>query len=437
MKPRLFAFSVFVAFLIPTGYARADIPVPPMAVRSITSHQSQGLGGPIQTITVWPGAGTNINFIPTGKIVKKVWLDDIRLLTIDFDGSMCAPGGGTGEQSCDSSGATVLHFRRINPIEVDMPHTDSTLLTAIVEVPGTSRDRELHQFRVTYGKRTPLYNTVTIYPDLKQTVAVGMGGFLQTQLGNINLGLQVAKSRKLLGRSQGNQRLELRVQNFLALVSTGTTLQSAAQQAGVSMELISKLAALGISATESSVLSDSSQQQSLTSTNSATVGAQPYTTNSSNAAMVSLPRKQLLQLPNFVTSPSAAAPNQNQLPVIAPIPEQLPTATSKPTNVLIQQKVASSNFNSFGGRSRRATAASSSQAPNYSQQAINDANAAAFGLTVARHKGQIDPDTLTWRQAQGAIRQLRLGKSREEAARLANISTSVLSQLIQWGQNRP
>jgi hypothetical protein len=70
-------------------------------------------------------------------------------------------------------------------------------------------------------------------------------------------------------------------------------------------------------------------------------------------------------------------------------------------------------------------------------QAIDDANAAAFGLIVAKHRGQINPNTLTWKKAQGAIRQMRLGKSRETAASLANIPVNVLTQLIEWGQNRP
>lgn len=80
---------------------------------------------------------------------------------------------------------------------------------------------------------------------------------------------------------------------------------------------------------------------------------------------------------------------------------------------------------------------SSSTKTKYLEQAIEDANAAAFGLVVAKREGQITPHTPTWRKAQDAIFLLRHGKTRQEAARRAGIPISVLMQLIAWGQNRP
>jgi len=80
---------------------------------------------------------------------------------------------------------------------------------------------------------------------------------------------------------------------------------------------------------------------------------------------------------------------------------------------------------------------SSTQSGKYLEQAISDANAAAFGLVVAKREGQINPYTTTWRKAQSAIFLLRHGKTRQEAARRAGIPISMLVQLIGWGQNRP
>ncbi len=80
---------------------------------------------------------------------------------------------------------------------------------------------------------------------------------------------------------------------------------------------------------------------------------------------------------------------------------------------------------------------SSTQSAKYLEQAISDANAAAFGLVVAKREGQINPYTTTWRKAQSAIFLLRHGKTRQEAARRAGIPISMLVQLIGWGQSRP
>lgn len=71
------------------------------------------------------------------------------------------------------------------------------------------------------------------------------------------------------------------------------------------------------------------------------------------------------------------------------------------------------------------------------QQAINDANAVAFGLTVARSRCEIKPRTTMWLKAQSAISLLRRGHTREEAARRSGVPLETLAQLIKWGQQRP
>jgi|GEM_PF-3882150 len=89
------------------------------------------------------------------------------------------------------------------------------------------------------------------------------------------------------------------------------------------------------------------------------------------------------------------------------------------------------------GRFFVAANSSSTQNTHYLQQAIEDANATAFGLVVAMHKGQINLYSSTWRKAQDAIILLRQGKTRQEAARRAGISMPIIAQLIEWGKNRP
>lgn len=402
--------------------AQADSPV-----QKVLSSEAQGLNNTLSTITVWAGAGANLNFIPTGEIVKKVWLDDPSQIVLDFDGPMCMQAG--GEDTCENSAATVVHLRRINTIKFpNLPQTASTLLSVITQTPRG--ERKLYQFRVAYGSGEPQHHTLAIYPD-SQVPTGGTNGLFQAQLQNVELGLQVAKARNLLGRSQGNQRLELRVQNFLTLVGAGTTPQIAAQQTGVSLRLISKLASLGTtSAQASQQIQSSAQNQSENPAKTSVTTTQPR---------IELLPEKTVQLPTFAVNPSVVKPTN--LTVRADKPPQVantPTLKQPPVKkpLLTPARSKPSNLTT-PKRSLIAAKSTLNPIPNHPKQAIDDANATAFGLVVARQKGQIAPNTTTWKKAQGAIRQLRLGKSREEAARRSGIKVSILIQLIEWGQTRP
>jgi hypothetical protein len=78
----------------------------------------------------------------------------------------------------------------------------------------------------------------------------------------------------------------------------------------------------------------------------------------------------------------------------------------------------------------------SSAVPSSNSVQRNDANAIAYGLTVAVSNGKIKPHSSTWSKTQDAIRLLRQGKSREKAASLSGVPVSVFNQLIEWGQSR-
>ena len=252
MKLSLFLTSCLLSastVVVPTSFARADSPVQ-TSVQKLNSSHAQGLTGILPTLTVWSGAGTNLNFIPTGEIVKKVWLDDPSQIVLDFDGPMCIMGSNGTQNNCSDSAATVIHLRRIPKLKFpNLPRTATTLLSVVTTTP--SGERKLYQFRIAYGTGNPQYHTIAIYPDpsiadLSRTPPViQLGGSRQASDDDIERGLQVAKARKLLGRSQGNQSLESKVQNFLALVRNGQSIQSAFKQAGVSMAVISKLGELG------------------------------------------------------------------------------------------------------------------------------------------------------------------------------------------------
>ena len=218
-------------------------------VERISTTRAQGLSGELPTITVWSGAGANLNLIPTGEIIKKAWLDDPSQIGLDSDEPLCVLSASSDDGDCANSAAQIIHLKRIHQIKFpNLPRTASTLLSVVTE--NKQGDRALYQFRVAYGKGNPEYHTVTIFPDAPTTLQnrtsfASPSSPQQPSLENIELGLQVAKSRRLLGASQGNLKLQKRVETFLTLARGGESLKAAVSKAGVSMQLILKLAEFG------------------------------------------------------------------------------------------------------------------------------------------------------------------------------------------------
>ncbi|MBW4560066.1 MAG: hypothetical protein KME32_02730 [Mojavia pulchra JT2-VF2] len=158
----LASLTFVAAMLFWAGRAVADNSV----LRSIFSCQAQGLGGAVPTIKIWYEQGTNLNFIPSGEKIKKVWLNDPSQVTIDFDGPMCAQFNQEGSGSvgdCQNSAANVIQLRRIKKLAIPgVVSTKNTLLTVITE----GQDKmKLYTFRVIYGNGDPEYHTLAVFPD--------------------------------------------------------------------------------------------------------------------------------------------------------------------------------------------------------------------------------------------------------------------------------
>ncbi|WP_341526916.1 hypothetical protein WKK05_30980 [Nostoc sp. UHCC 0302] len=135
-------------------------------LRSMFSCQAQGLGGVVPTIEVSYKQGTNLSFIQSGEVIKKVWLNDPSQVTIDFDGPVCMQFGqdaNTNAGDCQKSAANVMQLRRIPKLKIPgLPNTSNTLLTVVTEAQGKSK---LYTFRVLYGETDPGYHTLAIFPD--------------------------------------------------------------------------------------------------------------------------------------------------------------------------------------------------------------------------------------------------------------------------------
>lgn len=213
-----------------------SLPLPALAiapVKVISSEQARGQSGSLPIILVWPGSGTNLNFLPTGERIQRVWLDDPSRITLDFDSPLCQS---RESRNCAASSASIIHLKRIHPINwPGLPKTDATLLTVVTEGPA---GRQLYQFQVAYGTGKPQYTTLE--------VKTGGSGITATHgssdLRQIERGVKVAIERQLI---QPGSPLAIRLSHFLRLTRSGTPIPSAAQQAGISLALVQKLASLG------------------------------------------------------------------------------------------------------------------------------------------------------------------------------------------------
>lgn len=246
-------------------------------VRTISAEEAKGQEAQIPTLTIWRDTGLNLNFISTGEVVKKVWLDDISQIVVDFDSNLCQSQTG-GQENCEDTetmGASVIHLRRINPINFpQIPKTQTTLLSVVTQ--GQGGRRNLYQFRIAYGKGTPQYVSVNVVPrengvldQIQQKAAIAPPPVrpipvkpqqvqplpslqtatasppLEERIRHIKTGLVQAQKSNLIGRQRRNLYLTKRVEQFLNLVSKGRSVEDSARQAGIPVHFVNTLEEMG------------------------------------------------------------------------------------------------------------------------------------------------------------------------------------------------
>lgn len=198
-------------------------PASAQRIQSIFASRAQDGAAPM--LTVHPGYGLNLSFITTGEKIRKAWLDDPSQITLDFDSK--------------PPNATLIHLRNI--VALNFPSLRrspdrTTLLTIITD------SNKLYQFKLKASEGMPKYTTLAVISDQRGTPKIEISAYRSGSLEDVERGLQVARSGKLLDT---RTTLISRVQNFTALVRNGESLTTAASKAGVSMALITKLADMG------------------------------------------------------------------------------------------------------------------------------------------------------------------------------------------------
>ena len=202
--------------------------------------QSATQTAPQTTIPLYRGEGVTLNFRLTGETIQRAWLDDPSQTTLDFDDARCVI-------AAEGCAASILHLRRINPINFPgLPTSDVTSLTVVT-------NNSLYSFRLTFpNSGSPIYSVLNIQPENRnasssslQTLPLSPTAPQLTSsesLEAIEQGLSVAINRGLLTETDP---LWQRTQTFLSLLRDGLSPQTAAQQAGVSQALILRLVEMG------------------------------------------------------------------------------------------------------------------------------------------------------------------------------------------------
>lgn len=195
--------------------------------RTVSTETARGETN-LTTVEIYPGHGVTLNFRPTEDFVRRAWLDDPSQVTLDFDDGRCLT-------TADECAATVIHLRRIHPLEFPgLPATATTTLTVVT-------DAEVYAFQLAFpDSGSPSYRIVNIEPEITPTQPIAIAGTPGAQL--VEQGLAVAQQRQLI--AAGDPLWE-RVQAFLVQLKQGVSLSEATQATGISAALVFQLAELG------------------------------------------------------------------------------------------------------------------------------------------------------------------------------------------------
>ena len=250
MKNRLSQLTIFLCLFGGNYTHTLPVGANELAVKQVTVAEAEGRTAPPVLVELPPGYGMTLSFIPSGDRIEKVWFDNPAFATLDVDGCLSGLGAAAGETSpsgCSSPGATVLHLRRINKLTVPgLPDTNRTLLTAVA-VERASGRRRVYLFRVVPAPKTS-YQIIEVVPSSASSSKTLANYRLLTDAATdwqvFQRGLDVAlQQRSIVSR----QPLFQRIQTFLLKVKNGERVASAAEAAGISLQLVERLRSLGSS----------------------------------------------------------------------------------------------------------------------------------------------------------------------------------------------
>lgn len=394
-----------------------------LPTRTVFAEQAQGVSGSGVNLEVPPGYGLTINFIETGETVKQAWIGDPSRFVFSSNGNLC-PQGLQDSTNCTNTGATVIFLRQIKPVDFPVLVSSSdggTQLTLITEGIEGQKQYSFGLSAVSRGK--PKYTTLIIKPDSEKQDLAPLIPSRQPPIVRPSILDQLPTTTSSI------QRQTTFAQN--PSLNTATNEQPLAVPAPPPSFARAATRVPSDPTPQTDWTPEPQRPPVRTSTPKRwSLREQPLASPTSTKLAASS-TQQTVTIPNPPSSPSKISQQPRATAIRSPL-------ATKPQQRIAKPKVPRIT-DSRVTREHTTVAINSSvvQANKDPQQSTDDANAIAFGLRTANENGQIKTRSAMWRKAQSAIRLLRRGKTRVEAAQIANIPQNTLEQLIKWGQQRP
>lgn len=307
--------------------------------------------------------GVLLDFSRTGERIEKISIDYPGYVVVDH----CLV-----TKSCSDRHSPIIRLFRSTGINFpDIPPAKTTMLS--VETTDSQGQYYSYPFSVTTGEGGSLVNKILIENEPNDIPFED--GILRRNTEastTIALGLEEAISKSFLVDPQLKERIDY----YIQLLEAGTNSNDAAQRAGISPELVTRLAQLG----QAKALAANSRQQRFSS------------------PPISLPTEQLKNKnQDFHESNEASASSTSG---IAPLLKSPVSVTQKPSYELPQHHL--------------------------------QADTLARGLMIARLEKTVSDGVAA--QIQDAIRFLRRGQSIAAAARYSGLRVETINQLLLAGR---
>jgi len=222
------------------------LPVNATIVQTLPSDTLQGENA-LPTISLPLGHTVNLNFIPSGEIVRQVHLDDRSRVVISFDSPLCPPNA-TGD--C-RAGATVIYLRQISkPIAFSSRAIASyraegysnSMMTIITTRPDGG-NRKLYQFELRYLNGSTAIRTIQITSNAPRLPPIARPPQLssQSQVQRIRSGLAIATARNLI---LPDSAIRKPLKQFFQLIDSGSSFENATTQSEIPPEFLDWLQTL-------------------------------------------------------------------------------------------------------------------------------------------------------------------------------------------------
>ena len=242
-----FLFLLPIALLIPLSF-----PVQASVVKTIPSQDLQGENA-LPTINLPLGHTVNLNFIPSGEIIRQVHLDDRSRVVASFDSPLC-PYSATGDGSC-RAGATVVYLRQISkPIAFGQraiasygAEGYSNSMMSIITTRPDGSNRKLYQFELRYLSGSTATRTIQITTGTSRSSpsllprASPRSVAPQARIQKIREGLAIAAARNLI---LPDSAIRPRLKSFFMLIESGKSFDEAVIQSEIPPEFLDWLQSL-------------------------------------------------------------------------------------------------------------------------------------------------------------------------------------------------